>query len=58
MGKKFMVGQIFEEFLKAEGQLTPWMEKGAQNLLAQVGSRGAFWILITTYVFPSLGGDN
>jgi hypothetical protein len=29
MGKKFMVGQIFEEFLKAEGQLTPWMEKGA-----------------------------
>jgi hypothetical protein len=50
--------KFLKNFLKKKGKLAPWMEKGAQNLLAQIGSCGALWILITTYMFPLLGGDN
>jgi hypothetical protein len=48
VGKKFMVGQILEELYKKKAKLAPWMEKGARNLLAQIGSHGALWMLITT----------
>jgi hypothetical protein len=34
------------------------MEKGAQNLLSQIGSQGILWIPSTMDVFPSLSMDN
>jgi len=37
-------------------RLAPWMEKGVQNLLAQIGSHGVLWIPIIANVFPLLGG--
>jgi hypothetical protein len=39
VGNNFMVGQIFENWSKKK-RLAPWMEKGAQNLLAQIGGSG------------------
>jgi hypothetical protein len=48
----------FSKNLSKKAKLAPWMEKCAQNLLAQIGSRGALWIPRTTYVFPLSGGDN
>jgi hypothetical protein len=36
VGENFMVGQIFEELVKEEAKLTPWMKEGIQNPLAQL----------------------
>jgi hypothetical protein len=44
--------------LKIKAKLTPWMEKNARNLLAQIGSCGVLWIPSTTNVFLLSGGDN
>jgi hypothetical protein len=43
---------------KKKARLAPWMEEGAQNLLAQIGNHGALWISSITNVFPLLGGNN
>ncbi len=55
VGENFMVSQILQKLVE---ELTPWMEKGAWNLLAQIGSHGVLWILSTTNVLPLLNGDN
>jgi hypothetical protein len=43
---------------KIKVKLAPWMEKGVQNLLAQIGNRGVLLIPSTTNVFLLSGGDN
>ncbi len=58
MGLGFMVGQILEELVEKKARLAPWMEKGARNLLAQIGSRNVLWIPSITNVFPLSSGNN
>ncbi len=43
---------------KKKEKLAPLMEKGTQNLMAQIGSSGVLWIPSTKNVLPFLGGDN
>jgi hypothetical protein len=43
---------------KKKAKLTPWMEEGIQNFMAQIGSSGVLWIPSTKNVLPFLGGDN
>ncbi len=47
-----------KNWLKKKARLAPWMEECAQNLLAQIGSRGVSWIPSTTNVFSWLSGEN
>jgi hypothetical protein len=58
VGKKFMVGQVHEEFLKKKARLAPWMEEGTQNPLTQIGSCGVLWIPSIANVLPLLRGNN
>ncbi len=37
-----MVGRIFKELLKEKGKACTMDEEGAQNFLAQIGSRGVY----------------
>ncbi len=53
-----MVGQFLEELVKTKAKLTPWMEEGAQNFLAQIGSHGVLWVVSTLNVFLLSNGDN
>jgi len=57
-GKFSWWAKFFKNWLKKMVRLAPWMEKGIQNLLAQIGNDGVLWIPSTTNVFPLLGGDN
>jgi len=50
--------KLLKNWLKIKAKLTPWMEKNARNLLAQIGSCGVLWIPSTTNVFLLSGGDN
>jgi hypothetical protein len=50
--------KLLNNWLKKKARLAPWMEEGARNLQAQIGSHGVLWILSTTNVFLLLGGDN
>jgi hypothetical protein len=38
--------------------LAPWIEKGVQNLLSQIGNQDILWIPSTMDVFPLLRMDN
>jgi hypothetical protein len=58
VGKKFMVGQVLEEFLKKKARLAPWMEESIQNLFTQIGSSGVLWIPSMENLLPLLNGDN
>ncbi len=53
-----MVGQFLEELVKTKARLAPWMEEGARNFLAQIGSHGVLWIISTSNVFMLSNGDN
>jgi len=44
--------------VEKKARLAPWMEKGARNLLAQIGSRNVLWIPSITNVFPLSSGNN
>ncbi len=43
---------------KKNAKLAPWMEEGAQNLLAQIGSHGVLWISSIANVFALSSGNN
>ncbi len=58
MGKKFMVGQIFEKLVEEKDEAYAMEEEGVQNLLAQIGNCGVLWILSTINVFPLSSGNN
>jgi len=49
---------FLKNWLKKKTRFAPWMEEGAQNLLAQIKSCGVLWILNIANVFPLSGGDN
>jgi hypothetical protein len=57
-GKFSWCAKFLKNWLKKMVRLAPWMEKGIQNLLTQIGNHGVFWIPNTTNVFPLLSGDN
>ncbi len=58
VGENFMVGQFIEELVKTKARPAPWMEEGARNFLAQIGSHGVLWIVSTSNVFLLSNGDN
>jgi len=58
VGKKFMVGQIFEKLVEEKDEAYAMEEEGVQNLLAQIGNCGVLWILSTINVFPLSSGNN
>ncbi len=47
-----------KNFSKKKVRQAPWMEKGVQNLLAQIGSCDVLWIPSTTNVPPLSSGNN
>ncbi len=47
-----------KNFSKKKARLAPWMEEGAWNLLAQIGSNVVLWIPIIENVLPLSSGDN
>jgi hypothetical protein len=49
---------FLKNWLKKKARLAPWMEKGAQFFLAQIGSRDVLWILSTINLLPLSSGDN
>jgi hypothetical protein len=58
VGENFMMAKFLMNWLKRKAKLAPWMEKGAQNLLGQIGNNGLLWIPSTTNVLPLSNGDN
>ncbi len=51
-------GKFSKNWSKKKTRLTPWMEEGAPNLLAQIGNCGVLWILNMINVLPLSSGDN
>jgi len=58
VGKISWWAKFLKNWLKKKTRITPWIEEGVQNLLAQIANYGVLWIPSIANVFPLSGGDN